>query len=193
MRKMGSLVAAVAIASLSTIAQAGVVAGADVAGLATFQDTSTNRTWLRIDDFFDPVNSTSSMTTREQVVAAQAAGFTWASQSDIDQLFATLPLDGGQWAAYAQVMGAGETRSLIWGAYDNANGGAGWGYSFSSDGYWSAYDSGNTLDQISAGNGPGAQDLGVWAFRTSAVPEPATWMMMGAAVFMAAAARRRKA
>ena len=152
-------------------------------GLNTFLDTNTNRSWVKLDTFFEKSYN-------EMSAVVTAAGFTVASRTDVQELLDTLPLSGGEWPGYASVMGQAPNRKLIWGAYSSSDPTLfGWGY---------AHDTGdwNFSDDIWAANsvpnsGSLNADLNIWAFRT--VPEPSSMLLMCCgAVGAAALARLRR-
>ncbi len=162
------------VGAWTSAAQAGVIDAANVGGYRTFQDTNTGRIWLDIDNFFDRNTATSTFTGNDMIAAAQAAGFTFALEADVHQLLDSLPLDGGEWSGYAAVMGYGAPRDLIWGLYQG-DPDAGYAFAYSSMTAWSFVpNQGGCLDLISGcGNGPGAQDLGLFAYQTGDVQAPA--------------------
>ena len=76
---------AFSLTALSAVsAQAAVVNHADVAGFRTFQDTTTGRVCLNMDNFF-------GKTTHDMLAAANLAGFTFATRRDVDALLNPLP------------------------------------------------------------------------------------------------------
>ncbi|EAQ97399.1 PEP-CTERM sorting domain-containing protein [Congregibacter litoralis] len=166
-------------------ANAGIIDSDDVNGFETFLDEITGLTWLDLDNFFDSATGISAFTPAEQIAAAEEEGFTVASTEKIEELLGSLPLTGGQWSTYAGIMGFGDTRDLIWGSYDDGdeNPNLGWAYAYSFDNEWIFSPNSGNVDLIAAGNDPGSQDLGLWAFaslgdRTS-VPAPATLALFG--------------
>jgi len=157
----------------STTANAQVVAGGSVGGLGTFVDVNTSRVWLRMDNFFNK-------SADQMLATAQAQGFSFADQADVNQLFSGLPLSGGEWSSYAAIMGRAPNRELIWGAFEGSTSDSvGWGWSYSFDSSWSAFDDMDSSADIPYRGRPFA-DLNLWAFQTGtpSAPEPVSWVMM---------------
>lgn len=182
--------------SMIQVSSASVIDSADVNGLKTFQDTATGRVWLDLNNFYD-IASNNSLTGTQMIAAAQVAGFTFATKSDVTELLSTLPLGAGQWNAYAPVTGYGVPRELIWGVYDDgdANSLFGWAYAFSSDTNWAYQDNiANPSVVVNSGN-PGSVDLGIFAYieGSNSVPEPESIALIGLGLAGLLAARRRKA
>ncbi len=180
-------VAVVLTAAVASQAQATVVAGPTIGGLATFTDTNTGRNWLKLNDFFN-------MSGTDMIAAATAAGFTVAVRSDVEGLVGSLPLNvAGNWASFAAVMGSAPNRGLMWAAYaPDPNGNLGWAYAFDADSSWSFVDNAFPANQISNGGGQFA-DENLWAFfGGGAVPEPATWALMLTGFGLAGSALRRR-
>jgi len=182
---------------LATASQASVIDHSDIAGLTTFEDTNTNRVWLDMDNFFD-TTATFGTTGNDMIAAAQTAGFTFAFRADVNELFSTLLLDAGQWQSYADVMGYGIPRSLIWGMYDDGvdDGSSPWAWSYINDTTWSF---GGDTDQSTIQNSqqPSSIDMGIWAYcdncsSVETVPEPSTAALMILGVLGLGAVRRRQ-
>ncbi|TXH04846.1 MAG: PEP-CTERM sorting domain-containing protein [Rhodocyclaceae bacterium] len=172
-------------------ANAAVVNSSDINGLRTFSDTSTGMVWMDLDNYFDSATGTGSMTGLQMISAAQAAGFTVATRSQVQSLLDTLPLTGGEWSSYAAVMGFGDPRDLIWGLTQDGQS-YGWAWSYSTDSTWQ-YSGASGVDLVAAGNGAGSQDLGVWAFRNGGqVPEPSTVTLLAIALLAGSASRARR-
>lgn len=171
-----ALVAALGMAAGS--AQAGLVAHSDVNGLATFQDTTTGRVWLKLPALF-------SMNYATQVSTASAAGFSVATLSDVSALWNSTP--GSSWADLAVVIGDSSSRSLMWGNYAFGGVGNPNGYAYAyggTSGHW---------DNYNPNSGAGYSDLGLWAFQTGGtLPEPASLALVGIALAGVSLARRAR-
>ncbi len=172
-------VLALSLLSIFNQSQAAIVASGNVDGLTTFQDTTTGLVWLRLDNFFNPVTATSTFTGNNMLSVANAAGFTEANNTSMTQLMADTSDMGSNWSTYANLMGYGQPRQLIWGIY-TSNGDPSlqsWAYAYGPDSPyntngWVTSDSGYPMSDIAAGNSAGAQDLGLWAYKGSAAPVP---------------------
>jgi len=157
--------------SFTTAASAAIPAGPTEGSLTTFIDTNTGLEWLRLDNFFNA-------SLNQMVTAANAQGFTFATEAQVHTLLNTLPLNAGQWSADASVMGSAPNRALMWGAYDDGGNPYGWAFSFNGDTAWSFANDQAQAGAVQNANSDSA-DMNVWAFRVAgSVPEPATWAMM---------------
>ncbi len=168
-----SLAALIGVAAAP--AQAAVVSGPTIDGLATFIDTNTDRTWLKLNDFFGETGD-------QMIATATAAGFTAATSADVMALTNTLPLDGTAttWDSYASVMGSAPNRDLMWGAYvPDPAADLGWAYAYSTDTSWTFVDGAYPANEVPNGVDSPYADENLWAYQTgSAIPELSTWAMM---------------
>jgi hypothetical protein len=188
---MSKLVLSAIVAStfLAGAAQAAIVAGSTINGIATFKDTNTGLNWARLDTYFNKTHN-------EMAADVASKGFTVANASVLNTLLSTLPLDGGQWGSYAAIMGQAPNRSLIWGSIApvNANGNIDWWYAYSDDSKW--YSDFNVWSADVVPNaGTQSADMNIWAYvgGDARVPEPASWAMMIAGFGLVGAAMRRRA
>src|SRR5574343_547044 len=166
-------VAATTLAIAGMNANAAIVNSGDINGLRTFSDTGTGMVWMDLDNYLDSATGTGTMTVFQMISAALAAGFTVATQSQVQTLLNTLPLSGGEWSSYAAIMGSGDPRDLIWGLTQDGQS-YGWAWSYSTDSTWQ-YSGASGVDLVAAGNGAGSQDLVVWAFLDGGqVADPST-------------------
>ena len=184
----------VALISLaSSFANAAVIDSADVAGYTTFQDTITGRVWLDMDNFFDGNSGTSGI---DMINAATNAGFTFATRAEVEGLLNTLPLGGGEWQSYADVMGYGVQRQLIWGMYDDGDGNPyGWAYAYSNMSNWGYADNATDANLVQNGGINNAVDMGIWAYQTGNVnvSEPGSIALLGLGLAGLGFARKKKA
>jgi hypothetical protein len=192
--KMTFAALSLAVASFGT--QANVIDSADVSGLKTFQDTNTGRIWLDMNNFFD-ASANVSTTGYNMINTAQNAGFTFATQSDVEQLLNSLSLGNGEWSSYAPIMGYGIPRQLIWGMFDDTTGNPfGFAWAWSDDIAWNIWADVSDASTIMNENIPGAVDMGLWAYQTgntnSNVPEATTLASMSLGIAFMGAMRRRK-
>ena len=73
----------------SGVSNATVIDYSDVNSLSTFQDTSTGRVWLDMDNFFDET-ATVGTSGFDMIAIASDAGFTFATRTDVEELLNTL-------------------------------------------------------------------------------------------------------
>jgi hypothetical protein len=164
-------------------AMATVIDGPIVGGFTTFIDQNTGRVWLDLNNFFDQ-NATT------MVAAANAAGFSFANLTDVQQLLNSLPLTGGEWPGYAAIMGKAPNRELIWGAYFEDFSTVGWAWSYDYDVAWQ-YDF-NAFDWNTVPNGGSADaDCNIWAYQTGVVPIPGTMWLLGFGLLSLAGIKRK--
>lgn len=157
----------------------------DSGGYGFFQDTTTGRVWLDLNNFF-------GMSHNQMAAAATSLGFTVASQADV-QLTDSLPLDSGQWSTYAAIMGSAPNRPLIWGSYLEGGAPHGWGFSYESMQNWAFVNDIVDPDQIPNQGSPDA-DMNIWAYRPgSVVPDGGSTPLLLGLALGALAARKRMA
>lgn len=192
MKRIALVVAALAVCLSISPVKADVIDVGDIGGLTTFQDTNTGRVWLDMDNFFDEAanNGTSGV---DMIAAAIDAGFTFAGLADVQELLNSLPLDGGQWASYAAVMGYGIPRQLIWGMHDDGDGNPyGWAFAYSNMTSWGYANNATNADLVQNAGLEGAVDMGIWAYRSAVVPEPSALALLGFGLLGIAAVRTRR-
>ena len=182
-------------------ANASVVDSADVSfgsmTYTTFIDTTTSLTWLDLDNFYLGYTFNSVKT------ALIGSGFHIANEAEMLGLESSIPIVPANFAAEAAIVGGnlaanGGTRDIIWGVYDDENGGnASYTFKGPSSTLW-----GNALGAIdpdslfSLQNGSQHNDLGAWVVSDnviSAVPVPAAvWLFGTALIGFVGMSRRRK-
>jgi hypothetical protein len=188
-----SIATILGIAALSgAVAHAAVLPHADVNGLGTFEDTNTGLVWVKLDNFF-------GMTYLEMKAAVEAAGFTVANRSEVQDLLDSLPI-GNQatWTIYAGVMGDAPNRDLIWGAYAPEGLDVSWAYAYSTDSDWIFEPNSGFPLNVVPNDGTEFEDMNIWAYQgdvQAAVPEPTSMAIfgLGAIGLLRVARRRRKA
>lgn len=187
-------IATITLSLASFCTQASVIDYTDIAGLRTFQDTNTGRVWLDMDNFFDAA-ATNGTSGNDMISIAQGAGFTFAAQSDVEQLLNTLPLDGGQWSSYAPIMGYGIPRQLIWGMFDDGANPYGYAWAWSASSSWSYLTDATDANIIQNAGSSGAVDMGIWAYRdnVSPVPVPAAVWLFGSGLMGLLGFNRKRA
>jgi hypothetical protein len=163
-----ALLVVIAIAGM-TASQAGATISdlPDEGGYKRFLDQNTGRVWLDLNNFFN-------QSYNQMAAAATAAGYTLATQGDVQGLVNNLPLGANQWPGYASIMGSARNRGVIWGGYDTGDSQTyGWAWSYDTDTTWSFASPISGKDDVPGGGGDFA-DMSIWAFK--AVPEPSTWL-----------------
>jgi len=180
------LLATTASLALAAPAMAAISLGPTVSGLGTFTDSNTGRNWVRMDTYF---NQTYNFMANDLT----GKGFTLATRTDIEALFATVDV-AADFNGVAAIMGRAPNRALIWGAFApvETNNTINWAYAFSGGG-WAIDPSGFDPNTVPNFNSPDA-DMNFWAFTggNAVVPEPASWAMLIAGFGLVGAVARRR-
>lgn len=136
----------------------------NIGGFGTFKDLNTRRVWLDMDSFFN-------MSTNDMVAAANVAGFTFATETDVLELIFSLPLANGEFESYKQIMGDAPNRELIWGSYYISDTLVAWAHTNEPTGndYWQYTGDPNEYrnwDNIpNTNNYPEYTDMNIWAYQ----------------------------
>jgi len=186
--KLSLLILSAVVLGTASFANATIINGPNIGGYTTFQDLSTGRTWLDLNNFFNQSYSRMAAT-------ATSLGLTLATEADVLQLVSTLPLTGGQWSTYASIMGSAPNRELIWGGYaDPGTGAHGWAWSNNGDISWNDEHQTQFRDnQVENHGGPYA-DMNIWAYtyKIAGVPDTGSSGALLCLAFTALAGLRRK-
>lgn len=147
-----------------------------------FVDTSTGRTWLDLDEFWDVEDTYASLT-----ALLAGSGFHLATLPELLALQASLPADSGDFASEVLVVGGnyignphpGDDRPLMWGVYEDgdASDGVSWSWRRPTETSW-----GFTANPVGVHDPlplyePFHQDLGAWV--VTDVPEPGAAPLLG--------------
>jgi hypothetical protein len=180
------LLATTASLALAAPALAAISLGPTVSGLATFTDSNTGRNWVRMDTYF---NQSYNFMANDLT----GKGFTLATRTDIEALFATVNV-AADFNGVAAIMGRAPNRALIWGAFAPlaSNNTIEWAFAFSGNN-WQIAGTSFGPDTVPNFNSPDA-DMNFWAFTggNGVVPEPASWAMLIAGFGLVGAVARRR-
>ena len=92
------LLATLALMGASAVSQSAVVNAADVGGFRTFQDTNTGLIWADLDNWLQantgaaPAMAFASYA--DYLAGLQAAGFVWATTTEVDDMLSSMPMNG---------------------------------------------------------------------------------------------------
>ena len=192
---------------ISTSVQASVIESSDVliggSYYETFVDTTTNLTWLDLDNFWD----TSTYNTIATLLSG--SGFRLAGARDLAALQASIPSWSSTFAREVAIIGGnyignphpGLDREIMWGIYNDGTVADGVSYSwrsgFDNDVPWNYRANAIGADDELISVNPDFMDLGAWVVTDDGspiVPTPAAaWLFGSGLIGLIGLARRKKA
>ncbi|MBI5086156.1 MAG: PEP-CTERM sorting domain-containing protein [Acidobacteria bacterium] len=171
-----------------------------VGSYRAFQDTTTTRIWLDLDNLFFTAHTYDSV-----VALLSGSGYHLATLPEITALQASIPaipanfpgeavIVGGNYPGSPYAMGL---RSLIWGIFEDGDpaDGVSWTWKYDTDVDWNINYSVLARTSILRDAEPSAQDLGAWIVSdgVAQIPEPSTLALMSLGLALVAARARRRA